>query len=191
MTETVLAGMSLQTDPRVLTANLKAHNALGGVPTTFEDALMPRAGLTAEEARLLFFQQQATWQVHAQTIRALTVLTSIDQVGLNRNLRRVYAEIRSVAPGTSGRGPATAIPMFSATWTAYWATPPEDRTDHTPLPKLEPRPSGDSRRSTTKNAIPTIKQTGCVELDLRRRAMYFTRQCGRRSMGVNTDELPA
>ena len=92
LAETIISQNVMQVDPRILAANIKAQTALGGVPTVFENALMDRASLSADEARLLSIHHWSNWQINSHMIRNGAVLTPDDHESFRANLRRQYAQ---------------------------------------------------------------------------------------------------
>ena len=83
----------ISTDARVLSASTKASAALGGPRNPFVAALMEQAGLSEEEARLVYHEQMALWNAFVQQVRFQTALRPIDRTGLEMNLRRVYGTL--------------------------------------------------------------------------------------------------
>jgi hypothetical protein len=63
---------------------------MGGTPGEFDDIVMKRAGLTAEDARLLGFELYAWWQYRVQAIAHVDDLPSSERVEFDEGLRRNY-----------------------------------------------------------------------------------------------------
>ena len=64
--------------------------ALGWQPGEFEMAMMQQAGLTTEEARLLWFELYAWWQFRVQTIAYVDELPPGERTEFDEALRRNY-----------------------------------------------------------------------------------------------------
>ena len=91
MANSTISVQMMSSDARVLSATIKAHGGLGGERPPFVAALMEQAGLTEEEARLVLAQQTAQWQALAQATRNVDALWPDDRIGIETNLRLLYA----------------------------------------------------------------------------------------------------
>lgn len=83
--------MALSADERINRARVKADAALGVPPRPYVAALIERAGMTREEAYLLFQHTFAWWNYYVQIIPHVDELSEIERHQFEVSIRNRYA----------------------------------------------------------------------------------------------------